>query len=93
MSQALIDATKEWLEHVMPNPWPFKRRQVLRVPTNSVTLAGLDAISVGSNRQKQGNLVSEYIRNSRKAEHEHQSSKPESGLVTTDTVASHRRIT
>ena len=46
MSQALIDATKEWLEHVMPNPWPFKREQVLRVPTNSVTLAGLEAAFV-----------------------------------------------
>lgn len=46
MSQALIDATKEWLEHVMPNPWPFKRGQVLRVPTNSVTLAGLEAAFV-----------------------------------------------
>lgn len=46
MSQALIDATKEWLEHVMLNPWPFKRGQVLRVPTNSVTLAGLEAAFV-----------------------------------------------
>ena len=46
MSQALIDATKEWLVHVMPNPWPFKRGQVLRVPTNSVTLAGLETAFV-----------------------------------------------
>ena len=46
MSQALIDATEEWLEHVMPNPWPFTRGQVLRVPINSVTLAGLETAFV-----------------------------------------------
>ena len=46
MSQALIDATKEWLERVMSNPWPLKREQVFRVPTNSVTLAGLEAAFV-----------------------------------------------
>lgn len=46
MSQALIHATEEWVEHVMPDPWHFKRGKISRVHINGVTPSGLEDVSV-----------------------------------------------